>query len=278
MTTPPRDGIHLDIPEQTYHCWDLCSASRLRILESSTPLHVRHACDFPESWDTPAKQLGRAAHCLILEPHRWAARYAQAPECGRRTKEGKQLWADFCQLNEGREVLKAETGQRAQEIAESVLSHDEARSALLKAEMREVSVVTSLFGSRFKARIDAYGEGIVVDLKTTSGSAGEEAFEKSIWNYGYGLQAAAYCRALDSVHLPVKHYVFIVVESEPPHAVAVYRLKDELISLFDEKLPRLCGTYAECVRTRRWPGFTGGIREIGIPVWAQRQLEREVMA
>lgn len=274
MTQPPKDGIHLDIPEQTYHCWDLCSASRLRILESSTPLHVRHACDFPEAWDTPAKQLGRAAHCLVLEPHRWATRFAQAPECDRRTKEGKQLWADFCQLNEGREVIKADIGQRAQEIAESVLSNRYAKSALLKAEMRELSVVTSLFGTRFKARVDAYGEGIIVDLKTTAGSAGQDAFERSIWNYGYGLQAAAYCRALDSVHLPVKHYVFIVVESEPPHAVAVYRLKDELIQEFDARLDPLCRTYAECVSKRRWPGFPDGVREIGIPQWAMRQLER----
>lgn len=272
MTAVPKEGIHLDVPDSTYHKWDLCSSTRLRLLEEKTPLHVNHAVNFPDAWDSPAKQLGRAVHCLVLEPRKWATRFAQAPECDRRTKEGKQLWADFCTLNEGREIVRSDVGQVAQEMALSVDSCRDAKSILMKAEVREVSIVTKLGGVPFKARLDAHGEDIIVDLKTTR-SASPAEFERSIVNYGYGLQAAAYMRAADSVGLKVRHFCFICVESEPPHAVAVYRLKDEVIDLFDARLATLVARYGECLLTRRWPGYADEVREIGIPAWFQRRLE-----
>ena len=272
MTTPPKAGLYFDVPDSTYHKWDLCSSTRLRLMEEKTPLHVNHAVNFPEAWDSPAKQLGRAVHCLVLEPKRWPTRFAQAPECDRRTKEGKQLWADFCTLNEGREIVKAETGQIAQEMAMSVEAHKDAAALLRKADVREVSLVTDLWSVPFKARLDAYGEDIVVDLKTTR-SASPEEFERSIMNYGYGLQAAAYLRAADRCGLKVKHFCFICVESEAPHAVAVYRLKNDVIDLFDARLAPLVERYGQCVKSRKWPGYSDTVTEIGVPAWYQRQLE-----
>ncbi len=277
MTAPKSSGIYLDVPDSTYHSWDLCSSTRLNLLASRTPLHVNHAVNFPEAWDSPAKQLGRAVHCLVLEPKKWPGRFAQAPECDRRTKEGKQLWADFCTLNEGREVIKADVGQAAQEMALAVQSNKDAAALLRKAEVREVSIVTELWGVRFKARLDAHGENLICDLKTTR-CASESEFERSIMNYGYGLQAAAYMRAAASVGLTPKHFAFICVENEAPHAVAVYRLKNDVIDLFDERLHPLVKSYGECVKARSWPGYPDGIREIGVPMWYQRRMENGEVA
>lgn len=279
MTTPPaNDGVFLDVPDSTYHSWDLCSSTRLKTLDAQTPRHLRHQIDNPEVWDSSAKQLGRAVHSLVLEPHKWSTRFAQAPECDRRTKEGKQIWSDFCQMNEGREIVKADVGYQAQEMAESVLSNPIAAALLAHTPVREMSLIAPVFGARVKSRIDAYGElpngdALLVDLKVTSHGGSRASFERAIANYGYGLQAATYCRVADACKLKVSGFCFIVVETEAPYCCAVYRLREDVISLFDQKLPSLIKTYTGCVASRKWPGYPDEVQEIGIPRWFQSQLE-----
>lgn len=119
-------------------------------------------------------------------------------------------------------------------------------------------------------------DGVLVDLKTAE-DASPEGFEKSILNYRYHVQAAFYldgARAAVNTFPPIDppdHFVFVVVEKTPPHAVAVYRLDDDAIEIGRREYQRDLATAAECVRTGVWPAYGDTIMRASLPEWALRR-------
>ena len=78
----PQDGIYRNVPFADYLEWDAVSNSAL-----SRFARVPAAAHVPID-DTAALALGRALHCAILEPERFAREYRQKTANGN-TKEGK---------------------------------------------------------------------------------------------------------------------------------------------------------------------------------------------
>ena len=72
-----------------------------------TPAHYKHYKENPQE-DTPALLFGRAAHKYILETYDFYTEFAVAPNCDRRTKEGKETWAKFVAECEGKDVITQE--------------------------------------------------------------------------------------------------------------------------------------------------------------------------
>ena len=62
---------------------------------NKSPMHFKYHMENPEE-PTPALLFGIAAHKMILEPGSFSDEFAIAPQVDRRTKEGKQIWAEFC--------------------------------------------------------------------------------------------------------------------------------------------------------------------------------------
>ncbi len=280
---PPR-GVYDDIPEREYHSWQLASASALKILAEQTPRHLQHARAFPDDENTPAKVLGRAVHCLVLEPHTFEDKFAIAPDgIDRRTKEGKETWAAFSASAAGRDVLNAEVGARAKEIAAAVKLHPGAAKLLAIAARRELSVVSELDGVRSKARADAYGtlkdgSGLVVDLKVKSGSAAPRAFQRMLADFNYPLGACFYRRVLEGEKVRADSFAYIVVENEPPYGVATYSLAEESIHQEWARVERLLALYARCERENSWPGYSEKLEPIAAPAWMSAFIAEEVAA
>lgn len=88
------NGFHTSIPFADYLALERLSPSGAKLLARS-PAHYAwsRAHPYPE---TPALRIGKATHSLALEGREaFAAAFAVAPECDRRTTVGKALWADF---------------------------------------------------------------------------------------------------------------------------------------------------------------------------------------
>ena len=122
-------------------------------------------------------------------------------------------------------------------------------------------------------------DGIVVDLKTTE-DASREAFERSVLNYRYHVQAAFYLDGLahaidqspDPLPVPTpREFVFLCVEKKPPHAVAVYRLDSETLELGRREYRRDLATLAQCIQADRWPGYGDAVQILGLPDWYVRR-------
>jgi exodeoxyribonuclease VIII len=285
MTVTLKPGIHKGIPERDYHALDLCSASRLKVLHATTPMHLRQQLDAGEQ-DSASMRIGSALHCRTLEgPAEYAKRYAIGgpinPKTGRpfgSDTKAHQEWA----LSQGRPTLTYDEDEQVTAMAAAIWAHPSAALLLKACKDRELTVVGELHGTMCKARIDAHGTvdgaGVIVDIKTTARGAGPEDFQRAIGGFGYGLQAALYEALAAKAGLPVGHFVFIAVESAAPYAVAAYRLKNEVMVLYEQVLPRLLETYTACAASGRWNGWPDDVVEIGLPGWTRSTLEREVNA
>lgn len=270
---PSLPHIAGELPDTIYHSVDAMSASRLRILDRSTSIHLAHNIANPS--DSPALAVGRALHCKVLTPVLLLRDFAVCPPMDRRTKEGKAAYEAFMASAANKTVLTDEQHSEVCAMANAIERHPDAR--MITRDLNgdaELSLFAEIGGVRAKARFDrlveANGERIIVDVKTTAGSASKSEFEKTIWNFGYGIQSAFYLEMARACGVPAQHFVFVVVEKTAPYAVAVYRFSDEIASAFRPRMLELVAQYKQYLADG--PRGYEGVTEIGIPSWAAARI------
>ena len=267
-------GVYRNMRPADYFAIDAFSNSLAGHMLRS-PMHAQEYLRNPPE-PTPSMVLGTAVDAIIFDR---LDEIAVAPECDRRTKEGKATWADFCALSEGRQVVKAEQFEAATAMAANVREHPAAASILskLKPEDQQVAVVwqDKETGILCKGLLDmlAASIGLLGDLKSTA-DAGPTEFPKSIFNYGYARQGAMYAEGLAAHGVTIQDFAIIAVENEAPYPVAVYRLRDEDLLRGLGQFRKAINLYAECVRTGEWPGYSNDIMDIALPAWGARQLDQ----
>ena len=270
-------GLYTDIDAKTYHSIDACSQSALKpLLQGKALKHVRHAMLNPTP-STPAMQLGTALHSYVFEPETFNEHVVKAPDCARRSKADKEVWDNFELMHNGSVILPASAMQRVLAMGDAVLYHDSVRNMFDHATELES---TCLWREHFsgdalqlicKARPDLFIDelSMVVDLKTTP-DASREAFERSIFKFGYHYQAAMYLRALNETGRTASEFVLIAVEKEAPYGCAVYRLAPEVIALAWEEMQDAMRQMAVAYASDRWDGYSEQIEDISLPRWAMR--------
>lgn len=244
------------------------SWSRLKHYDKS-PAH------FIEAWlnppePTPAMTLGSALHCLVLEPGKFDGRYVVAPAgIDRRTKAGKEQWAEFEAASKDKTVLTAEQMEQAKGMAEAIAASNAASRALAMCPRREHAIEWEDFATSLpcKGVIDAWGEQWAIDIKTTD-DASERAFSRAVANYQYHGQAAFYLDGLAQAQSNIKNFLFIAVEKNPPHGVRVYSCSPDLLATGRQLYLKLLCSHAECVAAGEWPGYPDEVEPIELPAWA----------
>lgn len=273
FTPPALPHIERDLPDSIYHSFDAMSASRLRILDRSTSLHLAHSIANPS--DSPALAVGRALHCKVLTPHLYLRDFVVAPAVDRRTKEGKATYESFVASVGSKTVLTADQAEEVSAMAAAIAANPDARMVVSDLNgSAEVSLFAEIAGVRAKSRFDRLvevnGERIIVDVKTTASSASKSEFERTIWNFGYGVQCAFYLEMARACGVPAQHFVFVVVEKTAPYATAVYRFSDEIAEAFRPRMLELVAQYKAYLA--EGPRGYEGVTEIGIPAWAAARI------
>ena len=82
---------------------DYVSLSALKAFAKSPNHYIQYIHRKREP--STAMTLGSAIHCALLEPQELNKRYAFLPDINRRTKAGKEAYAQFQSLHEGKEIL-----------------------------------------------------------------------------------------------------------------------------------------------------------------------------
>jgi len=260
-------GLHsaAELSNAAYRALDAVSKSDLDLIARS-PAHWKYA--IPE--ETPAMRIGSAVHCVVLEPESFAARYVSAPDIDRRTKAGKEAFAEFETEHAGKIVLSVEDSVLCQRIAESVRAHPRA-AALLSAGQPEVSAFWNdpEFNVRCRARYDwLTPDGLALDLKTTQ-DASASAFAKSCAAFRYHVQSAwyqdGYLQATGELPLG---FVFIAVEKAPPCAVALYELDGDAVDYGRALARRDLARYVTARELDVWPAYPETVQPLSLPRWA----------
>lgn len=226
--------------------------------------------------EEPTKALidGKAVHAAVLEPEVFARDYVLAPKVDRRTKEGKQVWEDFQNINAGKEIISLDTYEMCQRICDAVRSHVSA-SYLFKSGKAEQTIFwdDNETGAPCKMRADwISSEGYIVDLKTTE-DASAYSFGRSAHNYRYDVQAAFYSDGFyRATGNPAQAFIFIAVEKEPPYAIGVYFMDQQVYELGREKYKRDLQTYMDCRKSGIWPGYDPEAMPLKLPAYAFNKI------
>ena len=241
---------------------------------------VKHALlTLEQSQPTPAMRLGTALHCSVLEPHQYWRSIAILPESiDRRTKVGKAEYESFVAAHASHTIITSEQQQIVDCMQQSISECKTASQILSIATEREVSMFhrsDRVMVAPLKARIDAIasGHGWLVDIKTTSGLASRSEFQRSIGSFGYGYQAAHYRVVARGCGLTVNGFIFIVIETNPPHGVAVYCLKDDVIDLYEGRVIDAAKRWFAYLQDSIETGYEDQIQEIGVPAWEIKTLQ-----
>lgn len=283
-TLRPADGVYYGMPAADYHAVESMSASGAKKIRKS-PAHFRLMRDTP-SEPTAQMQFGTCVHNGALEPDSLATRVVGGPDEAPTRPSSKQLsakkpspdtlsaiafWESFDAEHAGKIILSRHDFDRARRCIDAVHEHPAARYLLEDAQI-EVSIFwqDKLFEVPCKARLDARKHGGIVDLKTCQ-DASPEGFARAIGAYDYHEQGWAYFSGCEHVlDATPEFFAFVCVETEPPHAVAVYHLGRESLMagarLWDEALSR----YKAALAAGKWTGYPETINTINAPRWKLR--------
>lgn len=250
---------------------DAINWSTLKHLATSAKMldwRVRH----PRQ-DTRALRVGRAIHCAVLEPDRWATDYAAMPDFGDlRTKAGKAAKAEWLEdLAPGVEILDASEHAMAERCARSVREHPVAADLLRGGRAEETVVWTDEeTGLACKGRIDYQRPDIIVDVKSTRRDT-VRAMERDFADLMYHGQLGFY-------HMGAVASGRIPADAKPPHIVAVQTVEPFDVvpaRLMQEDLDKgialcrgLLHRYAEHRAAGWWPGLAPSLIELSLPAWA----------
>lgn len=262
------------ISQEEYRARPGLSSSTLKIFGTRSPYHAMDALKNPTE-PTPAMIMGSAIHARILEPDTFAAQYAGAPVCDRRTKDGKALYEAFAADAKGKTILSAEDFETVHIIGERVLNDPE-----IRAELTGGQAEGSLFwtdeasGVACKARPDYYRahDNVLIDVKTTE-NGDADSFSRVIANLKYHWQAQFYARGIAALTgTPVTAFKFLVIEKKPPFGYGLYTLHFSALDKAEEDIQRLLVKYRECDEANHWPSYPKQ-SEVYLPAWALGSLE-----
>jgi len=225
-------------------------------------LHFRWRLANPLA-STPAMDLGRAAHCAVLEPDRFFTDFAYFDGPRRAGK----AWEEFAAVNVGRTILKPDDYEKVLAMRDAVFSHKIARR-LLRGGKSEVSLkwTDEVTRMRLKARLDHVRGDTLVDFKTTR-DLEERVFSRLAVKLGYISQLAMYRMGLIANGHDEGPVYMIAVESEGPFDVAVYELDDEALYAGEEIVRELLQKVKDYRRWTKPPGRYPYLKTLEVPPW-----------
>lgn len=111
----------------------------------------------------------------------------------------------------------------------------------------------------------------LLDVKTVGRSARPESFARDTATYGYHVQAAFYSDGWAAITGDTPRFLNVVVEIDAPHLVSVVELDGDAIEAGRARYADALDTYARCVDSGQWPGYTDHTPTIiRLPAWATR--------
>ena len=245
---------------------------------SESPEKFKYYKEHPED-PTPALLFGQLFHAMALQPETVWEQFAVCPNVDRRTKAGKEAFAEFQQESEGKTVVTVDMVEQATAMCEA-LKQNEFVTKLLKGEKEKAFFwVDEMTGEECKCRADCLSEVgdnlIIIDLKSAD-CAETEAFVKSAVKYGYDFQSAMYSEGvkINTGRNPL--FVFIVVEKKPPYAINILQADKLLIRRGYDLFREYIGIYADCKKTDNWYGYLGKFNQINnlaLPAYLAKEVE-----
>jgi exodeoxyribonuclease VIII len=216
-----------------------------------------------EREETKALRMGSLIHCAVLQPEMLNEKFITAPECDRRTKDGKATYEAFqSSLKPGQTVVSYE------ESAECHLIASSAKATLARLgvtfDATELMFTTDYNGVQLKCAIDGVAGDYLWDLKSTDDCSAAGCL-KAIRGYRYNLQAYFYRLCFETAfERRLLGFRFLFIEKTPPYATAVVEIGPELMSYACSDFEKALQAYRECTTLNEWPAYGDAVQVIDI--------------
>lgn len=259
-------GLHPGISRSAYEAIDAVNVSKLVHFDRSAA-HAHENIIHPKA-PTKAMIFGTRAHALILEPGRFDTAYVVPPKVDRRTTEGKRVWAEWEAAHPDAECVDADDYAAFRGMQDAVWA-DPFGAELLRGGHNEVCVAwkDDDTGLLCKALLDHIGTfdkwSVIVDLKTLD-DARRRSFTSSVKKLFYGARAAFYLDGCYALAPRERRFVWLAVETEPPHAVKAYEALPDALEAGRTRYRRWLERYAEAKATGEYPSYPGGIEGLNV--------------
>ena len=289
-----KPGIHDNIPNAVYHADRICaSRSWIKTLIEKTPLHLKHEIEGPPEPRKQHFEIGSAFHTMLLEPDKWRDDVIVLPELNLRLKKDRELRDSFYFYYPDKTIITPDQYFTAQRMYDSVMMHPRARKLFemdftpertivwrdtqeLRDSIQEYSnedippATDLLCKCRPDAMLDVNETNWWIDIKT-SRNAHPYWFARDAEKFGYGLQPPYYMDGGIFHGIRPDHFIFIVTETEPPYATAVYRVADTVVEEGRMQYMKQLAILRECVTSGIWPGYKTDLIELDLPYWFYKE-------
>ena len=250
----------MKITQKEYRTAEGISRSELNILLSQSPMHMKYAQEHKDETETLALLEGRAAHKEILEPDTFVDEFCCAPQCDRRTKEGKAIYEKFVAESNGKDILTADSYQKVKDMAAAIRENPLAVKFLNGEHELSFFWTDAETGEKCKVRPDCIteidGQKFIVDYKTTD-SCADGHFERSVRKYGYKFQAGMYREGVFQNTFEEYGFAFVAQEKKAPYAVRVYICNEDFIQEGYEQFRKAISIYHYCKENDNFYGYEG---------------------
>jgi hypothetical protein len=268
---PPAAWLE-GIDNDTHHKLVGWSCSKLKDMARS-PAHYysRHVLKQKQA-DTPAFAFGRIAHAALLEPTRFLKSYKVQPDFGAmqssKNREARDAWLK--DMPPGSIVLTSDQADQIKGMIDSILSHPVGEELLKDGVTERTGYCTDeATGEILRIRPDLLRrDGIMVDVKTTE-DASFKGFQRSVFNFGYDMQAGMYLDVGTRIEgKPLHTFAFLAIEKAPPYAVAVYVAGQDVLERGRARYRKALARGIQCRTQGRWPSYQEEAQTITLPAWA----------
>lgn len=275
-------GIRSRVPWDEYNSLPGVSMSRLKELRRS-PQHYLHRLS--NAKETAPLRLGTAAHAAVLEPERFERQFAvwsRRGDSGNLAPRRGQYWDTFTAEHPGKTIITEDEFELAVAIAKAVRSNPNAAHYLANGDPEVTMQWQMADGRRCRGRVDwftrcaPYGGGEVVPHLVGLKSARDcrpFKFGNQSAVLGYHLSWGFYRDGYFSIKGIEPRVIEIVVESESPHAVAVYSIPADIIDQGRDEYQNLMLRLAECESTGHFPGPQEYEEPLSLPSWVYPEAD-----
>lgn len=287
MTEPLPVGIHYGVPVEQYRAdKGYCQSDLKAFGKARSPFHFKYEREQPQEM-TPALRIGS---CVDSAIHDTAEEHMGKFVVWEGARRSGKDWADFSENHASQIILTRDEGDTVSDCIFSLTKHDDTQK-ILAACHKQVAVIANHaeHGWRLKGLLDLLPDrsrcsdmlaGYAFDLKTAI-DASPDGFSDACFKFGYATQAAFYMQLLEYSGVHIETFGFIVVETVPPHQVAIHFIQRGSaeyiygISQIENLLPR----YHKCVSENSWPSYGNEwqavrFKRYQLQTWG---IEREVL-
>lgn len=275
-TAKQKIGLVIESNDEYHSDTESISKSHLDTIATGSPRHYWHKYLNPQRVrqpPTPEMIMGTAVHTAVLEPDLFPSEVIQSPGFDRRTKAGRAEYEAFQAEHAGKIILDPDDYAICLAIRDAVYQHPVAAGLLRAPGKAEQSfyAIDPETGELIKCRPDYLHDSgeLIVDLKTTK-DASPAGFGRSAANLRYPVQTAWYNGVLDTLYGEhPQTWVFLAVEKEPPYAIGLYYVDEDVLERAKTAARRDLLAIAEFKRRNEWPDWGMEPQPLILPAWSK---------